>query len=289
MIGNTSLSDVLAHKLPVNDEDRHREEFLALIAIFEKLLYSIPNDMESWEVMEELMALRADFAIHHALNGFGLEYDTALELLRTTEDGLNEVDKAKRNVVVAAIDNLVDFAVAEEYQMALEFPEIDDELEGEELEDVMAIFAKYNDRYALIENQDAEYAMIIAAQLIAVSNNTVLTYMTQGDERVRPWHLQYEGYSAPKSSFPAWLIPPIEHACRCYLVEDSVTGKLPDVKGAVIRVPDMPEWFNPTFKESVALGGRIFSDEHPYFQIQDEHQQILQSIADRIKSKYLNG
>lgn len=289
MIGNTSLSDVLAHKLPVHDEERHREEFLALIAIFEKLLYSIPNDMESWEVMEELMALRADFAIHHALNGFGLEYDTALELLRTAEDGLTEIDKAKRNVVVAAIDNLVDFAVAEEYQMALELPEIEEELEDEELEDIMALFAKYNDRYALIENQDAEYAMIIAAQLIAVSNNTVLTYMTQGDERVRPWHLQYEGYSAPKSSFPAWLIPPIEHACRCYLVEDSVTGQLQDVQGSVIRVPEMPEWFNPTFKESVALGGRIFSDEHPYFQIQDEHQQILQSIADRIKSKYWNG
>ena len=289
MIGNTSLSDVLAHKLPVQDEERHHEEFLALIAIFEKLLYSIPNDMESWEVMEELMALRADFAIHHALNGFGLEYDTALELLRTAEDGLTEIDKAKRNVVVAAIDNLVDFAVAEEYQMALELPEIEEELEEEELEDIMALFAKYNDRYALIENQDAEYAMIIAAQLIAVSNNTVLTYMTQGDERVRPWHLQYEGYSAPKSSFPAWLIPPIEHACRCYLVEDSVTGQLQDVQGAVIRVPEIPEWFNPTFKESVALGGRIFSDEHPYFQIQDEHQQTLQSIADRIKSKYWNG
>lgn len=289
MIGNASLSNVLAHKLPVQDEERHHEEFLALIAIFEKLLYSIPNDMESWEVMEELMALRADFAIHHALNGFGLEYDTALDLLRTAEDGLTEAEKAKRNVIVAAVDNLVDFAVAEEYQMALELPEFEAELEEDDLEEVMAIFAKYNDRYALIENQDAEYAMIIAAQLIAVSNSTVLTYMTQGDERVRPWHLQYEGYSAPKSSFPAWLIPPIEHACRCYLVEDSVIGKLQDVQGAVIRVPDMPEWFNPTFKESVALGGRIFSDEHPYFQVQGEHKEILQSIADRIKSKYLNG
>lgn len=289
MIGNASLSDVLAHKLPVQDEERHHEEFLALIAIFEKLLYSIPNDMESWEVMEELMALRADFAIHHALNGFGLEYDTALDLLRTAEDGLTEAEKAKRNVIVAAVDNLVDFAVAEEYQMALELPEFEAELEEDDLEEVMAIFAKYNDRYALIENQDAEYAMIIAAQLLAVSNSTVLTYMTQGDERVRPWHLQYEGYSAPKSSFPAWLIPPIEHACRCYLVEDSVIGKLQDVQGAVIRVPDMPEWFNPTFKESVALGGRIFSDEHPYFQVQGEHKEILQSIADRIKSKYLNG
>lgn len=264
---------------------------MALLVIFEKLLDSIPNDMESWEVMEELMALRADFAIHHALEGFGLEYDTALELLRNAEDGLSEQDKAKRNIIVAAIDNLVDFAVAEEYQMAQELPEIEnmEELEEEEQDEIFAIFSKYNDRYALIENQDAEYAMIVAAQLLFISNNTVLTYMTQGDERVRPWHLQYEGYSAPKASFPAWLIPPIEHACRCYLVEDSIVSQIRDVQNAVIRIPEVPEWFNPTFKESVALGGRIFSDEHPYFQIQSEHVEVLQSIANRIKSKFFNG
>lgn len=280
-----------ANKLPNQDDNRHKEEFMALLVIFEKLLDSIPNDMESWEVMEELMALRADFAIHHALEGFGLEYDTALELLRNAEDGLSEQDKAKRNIIVAAIDNLVDFAVAEEYQMAQELPEIEnmEELEEEEQDEIFAIFSKYNDRYVLIENQDAEYAMIVAAQLLFISNNTVLTYMTQGDERVRPWHLQYEGYSAPKASFPAWLIPPIEHACRCYLVEDGIVGQIRDVQNAAIRIPEIPEWFNPTFKESVALGGRIFSDEHPYFQIQSEHVEVLQSIANRIKSKYFNG
>lgn len=291
MIGNASLSKVQAHNLPTQDEERHQEEFLALLSIFEKLLDTIPNDMESWEVMEELMALRADFAIHHALDGFELEYDTALELLRNADEGLSEHDKAKRNIIVAAIDNLVDFAVAEEYQMAQELPDIEDleEMEAEEQEELFAIFAKYNNQYAATENQDVEYAMIVAAQLLLISNNTMLTYMTQGDERVRPWHLQYEGYSAPKASFPAWLIPPIEHRCRCYLVEDSIVGSIANVQNANIHIPEMPEWFNPTFKESVALGGRIFSDEHPYFQIQSEHSVILQEIANRIKLKYLNG
>lgn len=288
MIGTTLLSNVQANRLPEENKERHKEEFLALLTIFEKLLESIPDDLEQWEVMEELMALRADFAIHHALRGFDIEYDEALELLRTADDGLSEIDKARRNVIVSAIDNLIDFAVAEEYQMAMELPDLDD-LDEDEVEEALEVFAEYNDRYANIENKDVEYAMIIAAQLVALSDNTMLTYMTQGDERVRPWHLQYEGYSAPKSHFPAWLIPPIEHACRCYLVEDNIVGKLADVQNATVRMPAMPEWFNPTFKECVAMGGRIFSDEHPYFQIDELHKQTLQSIADRIKLKYLNG
>ena len=49
----------------------------------------------------------------------------------------------------------------------------------------------------------------------------------------------------------------------------------------------MPDWFNRTFKESVALGGRIFSDEHPYFQVDERHVGRLNAIAKRIKAKYL--
>lgn len=271
--------------MPNKDEDRHKAEFLALLAVFEKVLENISDDWTSLEVLEELMALRADFAIHHALDGFNIEYDAALELLRNADEGLTEQDRAKRDIIVAAVDNLVDFAVAEEYQMMLEYMDEG----GEEDEDDEGVFVKYNNRYALIENQDAEYAMVIAAQLIAIANETVLMYMTQGDERVRPWHLQFEGFSAPKSSFPAWLVPPIEHACRCYLVEDGVRGEIGDVLNMTTKTPEMPEWFNPTFKESVAFGGRIFSDEHPYFNIQSEHVEALQLISDRIKSKYFNG
>lgn len=284
-MGTASLSRIIANRLPESDEKRHKEEYLALLSIFERLLESIADDMGQWEVMEELMSLRADFAIHHALKGFDLEYNDALELLRSAEEGLSEVDKAKRNVIVAAIDNLIDFAVAEEYQMSNELQDIE-EHDEEQVESAVEIFSKFNDRYAFIENQDIEYAMIIAAKLITISNNTVLTYMTQGDERVRPWHLQYEGFSAPKSHFPAWLIPPIEHACRCYLVEDTISASISAVQNEVVRMPEMPEWFNQTFKESVALGGRIFSDAHPYFQIDALHENILNEISNRIKSKY---
>ena len=266
--------------------------------MFEKLLESIDRDSDQWEVMEELMALRADLLIHHAIDGFGGTYEDAIDLLRHYED-LTVEQEARRNVILAAVDNLIDFAVAEEYQMAMDLPgELEGELEDEELdedeeddsEEFYAIFTKYNKTYASTEDLDVEYAMIVAAGLYGLPETTILTYMTQGDERVRPWHLQYEGYSAPKSRFPGWLVPPIEHGCRCFLVEDDIlNAKLKDVVNARVIVPSMPFWFNPTFKESVAFGGRIFSDEHPYFQVREEHRDRLTEIANRIKDKYLNG
>lgn len=285
-MGRTSLPDVKADRLPKDDEDEKKEEYNALLAVFIRFVESVSEDMEQWEVLEELMALRADFLIRHAFRGFDMSYENALELLRNW-DGLTAEEEAKRNIVLAAMDNLVDFAVAEEYQMAMELPDLeDDDVDEEDLEE---IFEKYNERYAEVENNDAEYAMIVAAGLLNVSDTTVLTYMTQGDERVRPWHLQYEGYSAPKMFFPAWLIPPIEHQCRCYLVEDNMFGSIREVEGSTVRIPQMPAWFNRTFKESVALGGRIFSDEHPYFQIDGRFDGRLHEISERIKQKYLNG
>lgn len=285
-MGSTSLSSVQANRLPEDDKEKKEAEYEALLAVFTRFIESLTSDSDSQEILEELMDLRADFLIQHALSGFDIDYDEALEMLRNA-DGLTDEQSAKRNVIVAAVDNLIDFAVAEEYQMARELPSLDDDEYGED--DYEEIFEKYNKRYAEVENSDAEYAMIIAAGLIGVADNTMLTYMTQGDERVRPWHLQYEGFSAPKSQFPAWLIPPIEHQCRCYLVEDNIVGKISDVKDAAVKVPTIPDWFNRTFKESVALGGHIFSDEHPYFTIDSRDEDSLHDIAKRLKEKYMNG
>jgi len=259
--------------------------------------------MTSSEILEELMSLRADFAIHHATKGFDLDYTKALELIRTKR-GLNEKEQAQRDVLVAAIDNLIDFSVAAEYQMieavktALsEYDENagtgeydwNDEADEYDSDFLIAICKKYNLQFAAIENHDIEYTMGVAKYLSQLHSDTILTYMTQGDERVRPWHLQYEGFSAPKNKFPAWLIPPIEWNCRCYLVEDKNEESSLDVQNKIVRVPTMPPNFDKTFQESVALGGKIFSEYHPYFTIKSEHQEKLTDISDRIKNKYFGN
>lgn len=276
--------------MPTTNEDEHKKEYLALLAVFEKFIDSLPDDINGWDIMEELMNMRSMFLIHHAMNGLGVHYNTALDILRTDDTGLNDYEKSRRNVIIAIIDNMVDFAVAEEYQMRSDiYNVISDEPREDDLDIYIDIFDKYNDRYARIENLDVEYATVIAAQIIAAANTTEFTYMTQGDERVRPWHLQYEGFSATKANFPAWLVPPIEHACRCYLVEDTVHAGIEDVHSAINAIPDMPEWFNKTFKECVAFGGKIFSEDHPYFDVASDHAKKLQDIAYNIKEQYRNG
>lgn len=285
------LSTIIAQRLPKNDKDKHEEEYAVLLALFREVIKSIRDNDGQWESLEELMKARADFAVRHAFEGFGISYDDALELLKNADD-LTDEQRVQRDILIAAVDNLVDFAVAEEYHAADEVSEYDELEELEEdseeyadlLEILFGICNKYNNRYAYVENMDIEYAMIIAAYLSSMKDDTILTYMTMGDERVRPWHLQYEGYSAPRSQFPSWLIPPIEHQCRCFLVEDTKSTLMADVQAA--KKPQMPDWFDRTFKESVANGGRIFSDEHSYFQIDKRHVKRLGEISDRIKAIY---
>lgn len=279
----------------ISDEDKEKE-YLAILAIFERFLDERDGMEEPWEVMEELMALRADFAIHHAIHGFGMEWDDAIQLIQSNLESLSELDRARADIIIAAINNLAEFAVAEEYQMMSEADDVDEEAREKELDEdeirelLVGVCKTYNSQYAHVENLDIEYAMMIADALVVIPADSELMYMTQGDERVRPWHLQYEGFTAPKSRFPEWLIPPIEHQCRCYLVEvDDANFKLDKVQNAALKIPSMPDWFNPTFKESVALGGRIFSDEHPYFQVNTNDSGRLAEIVQRIKEKYLNG
>lgn len=266
--------------------------------LFHDLIQSIKDEKGEWDSLQSLIEERADIAIRYAFDGYGISYDDALEMLKNADD-LTDEQRVDRDILVAAVDNIIDFSTAEEYQMAREIPDFDDifdpELsdwdgEGNIDEYLESLFITYNQRYASVENMDIEYALIVAAYLAHIASETILTYMTQGDERVRPWHLQYEGFRAPRSHFPSWLIPPIEHQCRCFLVEDStnVMGKV-QAKWEGSGIPEMPEWFNRTFKESVANGGRIFSDEHPYFQVDTQHYDKLSEIASNIKKKYLSN
>ncbi len=241
------------------------------------------------DLLEEMMSLRAEFAFNHAIKGFGLDFETAMELIRNSNVSLTRLEQEQRKVLLAALDNLVDFAVAQEFQMSNDLPDDFDADNTEDMEECEDICKRYNETYSNIENGDIEYALGIAASWVRISQDTVLTYMTQGDERVRPWHLALEGTSYRKSEFPAWLIPPIEHGCRCFLVEEGadVIGNADIDKVEASRVMAMPDFINPVFKESVAKGGRIFGAAHSYFQIPKKEKKRLKEIAQKIKDKWL--
>ena len=78
-------------------------------------------------------------------------------------------EKEERDILVAAIDNLVDFAAAEEYTLMKELP---DEIDTEHLELYGGLCKKYNEVYALQEYEDVLHAATIAAWWITIPRNT---------------------------------------------------------------------------------------------------------------------
>lgn len=289
-----------AHSLQVKAEKDIEPEdedktYAAMLVIFEDFINGIGEIGTIDELLEELAYVRAKAGLEAAASGFNTDVEAIIDLLNQAPEDLSDELKKRRDVLLAAFENIIDFAVAEEYQMLEDITdELDGELEfGEELEDeewddLFAIFERYNLTYRDVEDGDIEHALMMALGLYLLSDKTMLTYRTQLDDRVRPWHLVYEGFSAPKSAFPEWLIPPIEHGCRCFIEETALAEGLLVVK-AVAKTPQMPEWFNRTFKESVANGGRIFSDEHPYFTIKEEDAERLNDMSTRIKERYLGN
>ena len=245
------------------------------------------------------MALRAQYAIEHAVSGFKMDIDEAMQLLKNVHDNtLTKEDIDKRDRLIAAVNNLTEFSVCAEYQMYKEIlkhnPDIyEDDLDfndEDEMEAYYDIFDKYNRTYAAVENQDVEYAMNLAYWWIHTSSATYLTYMTQNDDRVRPWHYDLQGFTARRDDFPDWMIPPIEWGCRCFLMSENgdIYAKQDKVKSvkASFDIPEKPSQIDGVFSESVAKCGRIFSKAHPYFKVSKSDKSKLKEYVDNIRKSY---
>lgn len=263
-------------------EERTKNEYWLILAAFRRLIDSLENSADSagaWKVMEEIISLRTASLYSRILEGLNMSFDHALSLLRNHNDFTSLRDKEERDILVAAIENLVEFAAAEEYAMmneVMEQPEI------EESEDYEEVCEKYNLRYADTENEQVLYAAGMAGWWMNQSVDTLITYMTQGDERVRDSHLALEGLTYRKSDFPSDLIPPIEWGCRCYLLSDSNESHV----SASLK-NEYRKKVNPIFVESLSMKGRIFSDAHPYFTTTFYKNTRIQTIVQRLKDKLL--
>lgn len=226
-------------------------------------------------MFEDIITLRASFLIDRVLTGMRMDFDRALDMLKNHNDFTTERQKQERNMLVAAIDNLVDFAAAQQIQLFSELPKT---TYREDTEQHEAVFEKYNLQYATEENLDIQYAAQIAAWWLSIPKSTYVTFMTQGDERVRPWHLSNEGLTFLKQDFPPELIPPIEWGCRCFLISNGFSS----IHASAMKGNNTKN-VNPIFCESLATGGKIFSSAHPYFKNQPGKE--VDSIVNRIKQK----
>lgn len=254
------------------------KEYHILLNLFSDLLDQYDNQTLDLDNFQDIIEKRAMFAFGHCIRRFGVDFDEAIDIIRNHNDiHLPPSEIERRKILLAAIDNLIDFAAAQETQMYMDLEEQEDD------SDPIDIFQLYNKSYATTENRDIDYASSIAAWWIGLSEETTLMFMTQGDERVRDSHRALEGLSYSKSSFPEWLIPPIDWRCRCYLVESFTRPNNSGFKGLDEKVITA---VNPVFKNSLAKGGLIFGEDHPYFMVDPALLKPMKKITTSIKSKF---
>ena len=278
------------------DKDDSQAEYEELLPLFINLVKSLRDPDNKKQALLDLARLRAQLAISHAFEGFDIEQDEAIRLINQTGD-LSELDEEKKKRLIAAINNLIEFSVCEEYQLMTNIyktlPDFDfdsDEFDAdneEAMEPLEELNKKYNLIYAGVENMDIEYAMMIALAWVSSGKEATLTYMTQNDDRVRPWHFALQGFSAKKDDFPSWMIPPIEWGCRCFLVDsngDSVINQL-DLH-VFAKAPKKPKQIDDVFSESVAKCGRIFGKSHSYFKVGDKDKDALKEMVELIKQDW---
>jgi len=289
-----------------DEKARHDSEYKELLALFIELLKYIHADSKE-EALYALSELRAEFAINHVLKGLDLDVDEALMLLQSVDDeNLTQHDKNLRDRVVAAVNNLIDFAVCEEYQLYKEASDLigDEEVDfnSDDYEELEALCEKYNDIYATVEDTDIEYAGIMAAWWIKLSAADYVVYWTQNDAKVRPWHMALQGYAAPRDEFPSWMIPPIEYNCRCFLETleiAAIQGKVSKNQAGTLEIQgkkslsiknalkaEKPKQIGDVYSESLAKCGKIFSASHNYFQVKEADMEMLQGFVKRIKEKW---
>lgn len=264
--------------------------------MFIALLKAWNND-DREEALFALAELRTDLAFQHVLKGLKVDMDYAMQLLQNQEDdNITQHDKELRDRILAAILNLIDFSVCEEYQLYEEVMETHTEGEidfnSDEYDELLALCKKYNDIYAMIEDADIEYAGVMAAFWIGLSPQDYLVYWTQNDAKVRPWHMELQGYSAPRDEFPSWMIPPIEYNCRCFLeilnYPTASQETIKQIKGSATKI-EKPKQISGVYSESLAKCGRIFGPAHDYFNVKESDKEMLQGFVDRLREKYYYG
>lgn len=270
----------------------HDSDYQSLVALFIQLLKSLRNENKD-EALYALSELRTEIAFKHVVKGLGIEVDNAIQLLKNSEDeNLTQQEKDLIDRLTAAILNLIDFSVCEEYQLYDEVLDMvgdtDIDFNSDEYDELLAVCKKYNDQYSAIENSDIEYAGIVAAMWMKMSATDYAVYWTQNDTKVRPWHMALQGYAAPRDEFPSWMIPPIEYNCRCFLEILEIPradAKLSQIKGSAKDLVK-PKQLNSVYSESLAKCGRIFGPTHSYFSVKEKDTEMLMGFVSRLREKY---
>lgn len=261
----------------------NKTQYDEILEVFREIIENIDDDTDVWEVIDVLSYMRARYLFSIVADNLFLSYEYAIDIVEENID--KHKDDIKDNealVLVSAIKNLIDFSVSQQYQMMTEMPSEMSMDNWDEMEDT---FETYNKLYASVENDIVDQSAKVALAWMYFDEESIITYNTQRDERVRDSHALLDGLMYKKKDFPEHLHPPIDWGCRCFLVSSGH----PSMQSMLQAKTVGDIYFNPIFSESLATGGKIFGDEHSYFDISEEHIDKIQSIKKDILKRMING
>ncbi|MDF7809924.1 DUF935 family protein [Hymenobacter sp. YC55] len=130
--------------------------------------------------------------------------------------------------------------------------------------DALQLNQLYNVHHLKTEYEHAVAGAQMASKWASFDEGAVLQYRTVGDDLVRPEHRKWDNITLP-ASHPWWQshYPPNDWNCRCDAVE--VVDDEHQLSSAE-QLQDMPE-VPALFSHNVGTTGKLFADEHPYFQV----------------------
>jgi SPP1 gp7 family putative phage head morphogenesis protein len=179
------------------------------------------------------------------------------------------------------LNNLFNFSVAKTYQQMAEMQDflVDDEGKLRSFTSFKAkvdtVHEKYNSRYLEVEYNTAKRSGQAARQWQEIQADKDLfpnlIYRTVGDARVRKAHQDLEGITKPvEDAFWDVYYPPNDHGCRCGVksTESKATGK----------VNAKP--INEAFRNNVGKTNQVFTDKHPYFNMDQKAKKVVDKKAD---------
>ena len=118
-----------------------QKEYEVIRDAFRRLINHWENSAEREDIIEDIITNRCSFLIDWALRGLRIEFEEALNILRNHNNFSTERERQQHEMLVAAIDNLIDFAVAEEVAMLDELPE---DIDVECMSDYETVCEQYN-------------------------------------------------------------------------------------------------------------------------------------------------
>ncbi len=133
----------------------------------------------------------------------------------------------------------------------------------------------FNKNYLNTEYNTALSSAETAVEFNSFGEDEAIQVSTVGDDRVRPEHQSFDGFTALKSH-PVWrsFCPPFDYECRCRLIP-GVLSRVDHERATTILKEST---ISKHFQRNTALDKVVFDKNHPYYKKSDVKLKELTAV-----------